>query len=465
MSSDWELTRLRDHIRVKHGFAFKGEHFADEPTEYQLTTPGNFAIGGGFQDGKAKYYNGPIPAEFVLNPGDLLVTMTDLSKAADTLGYSAVVPKKNGITWLHNQRVGRVQLLPGKSTSLTFLHYLLRSPDYRHHVLAGATGSTVKHTSPDRILDFQFLLPPPSEAHRIGNLLDALDDRITLLRETNATLEAIAQALFKSWFVDFDPVRAKRDGRAPKGMDEATAALFPNSFEDSELGEVPRGWSPRPFSETVHVIGGGTPKTTVPEYWNGNIPWFSVVDAPAASDVFVIDTEKHISEAGLLGSSTKLLPAGTTILSARGTVGRLALTSLEMAMNQSCYGLKGVAGDKYFTFLSTARLVDQLKRRAHGSVFDTITRDTLAGVNLVFPADRDVIRVFEAAIEPLMLRILENLQQSRSLASLRDTLLPRLISGQLRLPEAKSEAAALQATRAQSGQEPTFNFAPHDSGQ
>jgi type I restriction enzyme S subunit len=280
----------------------------------------------------------------------------------------------------------------------------------------------------------QLPLPSLETQKKIAGTLSKLDDRITLLRETNTTLEAIAQALFKSWFVDFDPVHAKMQGRAPEGMDEATAALFPDSFEESELGLVPKGWSMISFRDSINVIGGGTPKTSVPEYWGGDIPWFSIVDAPSTSDVFVVDTEKHITEAGLNGSSTKLLPAGTTIISARGTVGRLALTGCPMAMNQSCYGLRGKAGDQYFTYFSTTRLVEQLKQRAHGSVFDTITQETFAGVSLCYPAT-EVIQAFEQFVEPLLMRIRENLIQASSLASLRDALLPRLFSGQLRVPE------------------------------
>ena len=297
------------------------------------------------------------------------------------------------------------------------------------------TGTTIKHLTGRAIAALEVPLPPVGTQIALVEVLRRLDDRITLLRETNATLEAIAQALFKSWFVDFDPVRAKMQGRAPEGMDEATAALFPEGFEASELGEVPRGWKPQAFRDTIHIIGGGTPKTSNPDFWDGDIPWFSVVDAPGPSDVFVVDTEKHITEAGLQGSSTRLLPIGTTIISARGTVGRLALTGRMMAMNQSCYGLRGKAGDTYFTYFSTTRLVQQLQQRAHGSVFDTITQETFAGVHVAYPAG-EAIAVFDACVEPLMSRIRENLLQARTLSTLRDTLLPRLISGQLRLPEA-----------------------------
>ena len=153
----------------------------------------------------------------------------------------------------------------------------------------------------------------------------------------------------------------------------------------------------------------------------------------------MIDTEKYITDAGLHGSSTKLLPVGTTIISARGTVGKLALTGRAMGMNQSCYGLRGKAGDTYFTYFSATRLVQQLQQRAHGSVFDTITQETFAGIHVAYPQP-PVIEAFDVAVSPLMARIRENLFQAQTLSTLRDTLLPRLISGQLRLPEAQALA-------------------------
>lgn len=321
-----------------------------------------------------------------------------------------------------------------------FLYYVFSAPEKQKEILDNGIGSSVPGFNLGQLRRHEVRLPSLRAQVLIADFLESFDDRIALLRETNATLEAISQALFKSWFVDFDPVRAKQQSCAPESMDEATAALFPDGFEESELGLIPKGWRMCSFTDVVNVIGGGTPRTTVAEYWSGDIPWFSVVDAPTDTDVFVVDTEKKVTQAGVDNSSTKVLPAGTTIISARGTVGRLALTGCDMAMNQSCYGLRGKSNDMYFTYLCTYRLVETLKQRTHGSVFDTITRDTLAGVSTVYP-DKIVIQAFEASVSPLMERIRENLMQARTLTSLRDTLLPRLVSGQLRLPEAEALVA------------------------
>ncbi len=330
-----------------------------------------------------------------------------------------------------------IRLRPPKNCDARFLAYSLQAQAVKDWLTQNSTGSTMASLNQSTIGRLPISLPHNHEQIKIADLLEALDDRIALLRETNTTLEAIAQALFKSWFVDFDPVRAKQAGREPEGMDADTAALFPDCFEESELGLAPKGWNQAPFTDTVNVIGGGTPKTSIPEYWNGDIPWFSVADAPTITDVFVIDTQKHITEQGLNNSSTKLLAKGTTIISARGTVGRLALVDKEMAMNQSCYGLRGKAEDSYFTYFSTYRLVESLKQRSHGSVFDTITTETMKGVFVVYP-DKATIQSFEALLHPVMDRMQNNLHQAQTLTTLRDTLLPRLISGQLRLPDAEA---------------------------
>lgn len=348
------------------------------------------------------------------------------------------------VNFLDNGSVGHgstefIVLGPKSVADSQFIYYLARSDAFRSYAISRMEGTSGRQRVPTAaVAQYVFNCPPPEERRRIGKFLSSLDDRIALLRETNKTLEAIAQAIFKSWFMDFDPVRAKMEGRQPEGMDEATAALFPNSFEESELGLIPRGWRALPFLETIDVIGGGTPRTSIPEYWEGDIPWFSIADAPVPTDIWVLETEKNISELGLRESSTKLLPEGTTIISARGTVGRLALTGKAMTMNQSCYGLRGKSGDRYHTFFNTKRLVEILKQHAHGSVFDTITRDTLKKVLVPFPQTTNCLTAFEAEIGPLMERVRLNVESIATLTNLRDTLLPRLISGQLRLPEAEA---------------------------
>jgi type I restriction enzyme S subunit len=429
-------------------------------SEWKVTTLGevtNWRSGGTPKKDIPAYWNGNIPWISANSMYSTRYFDSDLRITHDGLVNGSRLAPKDSILLLvrggalHNRiPVGiatrdvafnqDVKALVAKQEMMSpwyLLFWLMGQENFLLNNVVEYTGIGAGKLDTKRMQGLEILLPPRNEQDTIVELVKGMDDRIILLRETNATLEAIAQALFKSWFVDFDPVHAKQQGRAPEGMDEATAALFPDEFEESEQGLIPRGWSRLAFTETVKVIGGGTPKTSIPEYWDGDIPWFSVVDAPNITDVFVIDTTKHISLQGLNNSSTKLLAEGTTIISARGTVGRLALVGQDMAMNQSCYGLRGKADDAFFTYFSTYRLVESLKQRSHGSVFDTITTETMKGVTVIYP-DVSVIHAFETVLYPVMNRIKTNLEQAQTLATLRDTLLPRLISGQLRLPETET---------------------------
>jgi type I restriction enzyme S subunit len=175
----------------------------------------------------------------------------------------------------------------------------------------------------------------------------------------------------------------------------------------------------------------------VAEYWDGDIPWFSVVDAPSVSEVWVVNTEKKVTRVGVENSSTSVLPVGTTIISARGIVGRLALVGVPMAMNQPCYGLRGRYGAHgFYNYFSTRELVARLQQHAHGSVFNTITRDTLAGIAVVDPP-AGLIDEFESRVGPTLERIRSALLGTHTLTALRDALLPKLISGELRVEDAE----------------------------
>lgn len=438
MSSDWELTTLSDLVRIKHGFAFKGEFFSDKKTNYQLTTPGNFSIGGGFQSGKAKYYSGPVPEEFILKANDLLVTMTDLSKTADTLGYAATLPDTADTIWLHNQRIGLVEIKPEARLDISFLHYLMRSPEYRHWIVSTATGSTVRHTSPGRICSYQFLLPTLPEQQAIGALLKALDDRITLLRETNKTLESIAQAIFKSWFVDFDPVRAKMEGRQPEGMDGDTAALFPDSFEESELGLVPNGWKIKAIGEVINTLGGATPNTKNETFWAPEeFHWTTPKDLSGAVSPVLLHTERRISAVGLAKISSGLLPTGTLLMSSRAPIGYLTLCRIPVAINQGYIAMP--PGDELsplFMYFWCRTNMEVIKGHANGSTFMEISKKAFRPIPILVPSPW-IIDGFTLIAESLFDKISANTDQANTLISLRDTLLPRLISGQLRLSEAE----------------------------
>lgn len=239
MPSGWELARLEDLITIKHGFAFPGAEFSEEPTDFVLLTPGNFRIGGGFKADKIKYFRGQVPKEFILEPGDLIVTMTDLSKNMDTLGLPARVPDFGAKIALHNQRLGLVQVVSTKLDS-NFLFYILCSAGYREEVMAGSSGTTVHHTSPKRILNYEFELPPLSEQRGIAATLSPLDEKI---ESNNRAFQLGDQLLVER----FGFLAAQREGaivtvgslgselREKLGPARATEALVLSAVSSGEL--------------------------------------------------------------------------------------------------------------------------------------------------------------------------------------------------------------------------------------
>lgn len=329
---------------------------------------------------------------------------------------------------------GMVIIRPNKDVIIPrFLYLFLRSNLFKNEVKAFTTGSAQPQLPIRDLKQFTLLLPPLPEQRAIAEMLGSLDDKIEANRRENETLEATARAIFKSWFVDFDPVHAKSRGELPVGMDEETAQLFPDAFVESELGLIPQGWRVDTFDKIVDIIGGGTPKTSISEYWDGDIPWFSVKDVPNETDIFVIDTEKNITRLGVDNSSTKILPELTTIISARGTVGKLALTGVGMAMNQSCYAVRGKNYPDFFTYFNLKTQIIELQQQTHGTVFDTITRNTFSNLKIVLPPS-SIADIFEEDIKTILERIKNNVFEVRALAETRDALLSKLMSGEVRAP-------------------------------
>ncbi|MGR5367344.1 restriction endonuclease subunit S [Photobacterium damselae] len=333
----------------------------------------------------------------------------------------------------------RIVTLRGKNGLLDndYLLCALQSDFVQHQLESRSSGSTVKGIKQSELRKVSLPVPPLDEQQKIARILKSLSNKLVCNTQTNQTLEEMAQAIFKSWFVDFDPVKAKMNGEQPEGMDAATASLFPEKLVESELGLIPEGWEVSTLSSLIKLTGGGTPKRSEETYWNGDIPWFSVRDVPSGSNVFVVDTDEKITELGLNKSSTKLLPKGTTIITARGTVGKLALVGTDMCMNQSCYGIRGKEVGDFYNYFNLNEAVSTLQRNTHGAVFDTITTKTFDTYSMAF-SGIELANKFDALVAPLLQKIEANVRQNIELSTLRDTLLPKLLSGEL-IPSSMAE--------------------------
>jgi len=315
----------------------------------------------------------------------------------------------------------------GKVVDPGFLRWLCRSEPWwrevRRFLNVGAVFDSLRIRD---LPEFELPVPPLSEQLRIAHILGTLDDKIELNRRMSATLEEMSRAIFKSWFVDFDPVRAKAEGR-DTGLPPHIADLFPDRLVDSEFGPLPEGWTVSPFSHGVEVRSGGTPKTSVDAYWDGPVPWFSMADLPATTEAWLVNTAKSLTEAGLASIGASPLPPVATVLTARGTVGRVALVNVPTVINQSCYGLVSVDGAPFHAYFKTRAVVEELRARSHGSVFGTITRATLDSIPWPTPPV-EVRRGFDETVRVLMSRMLAASSESQMLRGQRDLLLSEVIA-------------------------------------
>ena len=251
----------------------------------------------------------------------------------------------------------------------------------------------------------------------------------------NETLEGIAQTIFKDWFVDFGPVRAKQANRR-LFLPQRILSLFPDRLVDSEIGKIPNGWKVGQFMSFFELLSGGTPRTSESRFWNGQIPWASIADLKS-NGTWLNQTQKFITEQGLDNSSAKLLPKGTAIVTVRGTVGKVAIAGKEMTTNQSCFALRALPQiSEFWVYLQLLFFVGVLKSNAHGSVFDTITKKTFKQL-LISSPPIELIGEFHQVVSNMFERILINDQEIETLSEIRDTLLPKLISGELRIPDAE----------------------------
>ena len=277
-----------------------------------------------------------------------------------------------------------------------FLYYYLAQDAIVNnlHAIAEQSVSAYPSIKSSDIERLEIVLPPLPEQITIGHILRALDDKIIVNSRINHHLEQIAQAIFNDWFIRFK--ECKR------------------------------------FTDVVQILGGGTPKTTTPEYWNGSIPFFTPKDI---STTYILTTEKFLTKIGLDNCNSRLYPINTVFVTARGTVGKIALAGIPMAMNQSCYALIGNDGyGQYFIYHLVLRTLANLKNKASGAVFDAIVTRDFESETIFMPSTEEV-SVFEEKVTPIYDAILNNSKESVRLAALRDTLLPRLMSGELRVSD------------------------------
>lgn len=423
---EWKEVRLGDVCEIKHGFAYKGKYFSDTPTCDILVTPGNFTLSGGFKLDKPKFYNGPVEKDYILSKGDLIVTMTDLSKNIDTLGYSALVPEVKGLTFHHNQRIGLVENI-ANNVDKYFLYWIMRTPAYQSFIATHSSGTTVHHTSPKGIGNYVFKLPPLDDQRRIASILSSLDRKIELNNKINADLEEMAQAIFKNWFVDFEPFK---DGK----------------FVDSELGMIPEGWKVISLNEILDNVSGYSYKGS--ELQSSNIAMATIKNFERKGGFKTegykeIVISKKIKETQFV-NMFDVLVAHTDLTQNAEIVGNPAIVLskggyekliMSMDLTKVISKIDGVTNGLLYCILSTSRFKEHALGYVNGTTVLHMSKKAVPEYTCAFPKDINQIRDLCITLDSIYKRMAVTYDENSRLSLLRDTLLPRLMSGELEIPE------------------------------
>ena len=351
-------------------------------------------------------------SKYILSEGDIV-----FSRVGSVDRCSYVSDKEVG--WLFSGRCLRVRC--NREVYPLYIYYYFCLESVKQYIRNVAVGATMPSINTQIMSEIPISLPSLEEQRRIARILGAIDDKIENNRRINTNLELQAQALYKQWFVDFE--FPNEEGKPYKSSG--------GKMVDSELGPIPDGWSVIGYCDAVDIKGGGTPPTNNPEFWNGSIPFFTPKDV--SSDCFAIHTEKSITEAGLSNCNSKLYAKDTVFITARGTVGKVVMAGCSMAMNQTNYALVGKNElSQYFVYLLTIALVDRLLKKANGAVFNAITTRDFEDEQIVHPTNF-VLGKFIDIISPLYQQVLSIAKENETLATLRDTLLPKLMNGEIKL--------------------------------
>ena len=429
MAGEWTTAHLGDVADLLTGFPFKSQHYVEDSSAPRLLRGDNVVQGVLRWDGAKRW-----PTEgaddldqYHLREGDVILAM-DRPWIEAGLKYASVRP--SDLPALLVQRVARLRGTGRLDTG--FLKYLIGSQAFTDYVLGVQTGTAVPHISGGQIKNFEFLLPPLPEQRAIAHILGTLDDEIELNRRMSETLEAMARGLFKSWFVDFDPVRAKAEGRDP-GLPKPLADLFPARLVDSELGEIPEGWEAGTFGDAVEQLRETENPLESPdtEFCHFSIPAYDDGQWP----------KREIGES--IKSLKSRVPAGVVLLSKLNPeIERVWLVDVQpddRAISSTEFVVLAPRAPHGRSFVYCLARSPSFRQELQGLVTGTSKShqraqvSSILGLAVVRPSEPLLSR-FEQAAEPLLERTLECRRESRTLAALRDALLPKLVSGELRTP-------------------------------
>ncbi|MHB9075475.1 MAG: restriction endonuclease subunit S [Desulfobaccales bacterium] len=400
--------RLGEALHIKHGYAFKGQFFSEVGTHIVLT-PGNFNEEGGFRlrPGKDRYYSGDIPEDFILKKGDLIIAMTE--QGPGLLGSSAIIPEDG--QYLHNQRLGLVNQLEESLLEKRFLYYLFNTKPVRGQISGSASGTKVRHTAPERVYRVKVCVPDVLAQGKIASILSAYDDLIENNRRRMQLLEQVAQLFYKEWFVHL---------------------RFPGHEHFKITNGLPDGWEEKKIEDVCETIGGGTPSTSNPGYWEaGDVTWVIPSDVTRNDCLALLDSEKKITESGLKSSSARKVPPETILMTSRASVGFFAMMDKEVCTNQ---GFINIVPHKAWLRMCLLHnlmyRVEEIRSHAGGATYKEISKGRFRQMAIMV-ASKPVAQEFDDLTYRILQQVRVLKKQQLTLIEARDLLLPRLMNGEI----------------------------------
>jgi type I restriction enzyme S subunit len=431
MAGEWKSVQLGDVVDLLTGFPFKSQHYVDDPSAARLLRGDNVAQGTLRWDGARRWPGDRVDGlkEYELREGDVILAM-DRPWIEAGLKYAAV--RASDLPSFLVQRVARLRGTNQLDTK--FLKYIIGSTEFTDYILSVQTGTAVPHISGGQIKSFEFRLPSPGEQRAIGYILGTMDEKVDLNRRTNETLQATATALFNSWFVDFDPVVAKRDGQLPVGVPVEAVDLFPSHFEESKIGPIPKGWQIVPLDSIADFLNG-LALQRYPPHDSDDLPVIKIAELRAGTTVGAdrcggVPPEYVIDD-------------GDVVFSWSGSLMVDVWCGGKGALNQHLFKVTSTKVPKWFYLAWLNEHLPEFQAIAadKATTMGHIRRFHLTEAEVLMPPN-PLLTAMTRAQQPLLEKIIHNRVESRTLAALRDTLLGPLLSGELSIRSAERAVAA-----------------------
>lgn len=430
-SQNWLPRRLGDLLSLQRGTTYKSA---------LLGLPGSVLLGlasiqpnGGFRRDALRTYGGESPQKITLSPGDVYVSLKDVTQSGDLLGAVSRVPPDIYAGRLTQDTVKLV--FQSGAVPREYVYWLLRTPQYRKYCRARAIGTTNLSLSREDFLQFPVLFPSADQLS-LARTLQALDDKIELNRRMNQTLEAVAATLFKAWFVNFDPVYANMEGLKSVSAFGEMASQFPANVTASEVGAIPQGWKVQSLDALGEFLNGLAMQKHPPT-GDGDLPVIKIAELRRGNTV-------GSDLAGATFDSRYLVDDGDLLFSWSGTLEVRIWTGGPGALNQHLFKVTAFDCPQWFIYFWLLEHLPAFRGIAAGkaTTMGHIQRHHLAAANVVVPAV-GVLDAADKVIGPLLQRAISSQLESRALATLRDTLLSKLLSGEIRVREAESVVGAV----------------------